>query len=279
VAQPPARGPDSGTGQGKGATVDGIVKAVEPQGMNYLEVTVVTDDRSERTVWCHGGMRSSRLVEAPSGVVEDPNRGTRVFRNGREVEWLELKPGRQIRATGTWRREEGADLLYADRIDLLASGQVRPGGTSEAGGGKASAVDASAFVGTWRYHDPSYAPNATNYLKVSPAGAGRFKLVEGYRDDHTARYADRDGIYWTPAEIRKADGIYLRPVNGQLRGEFVSSNFRATHGRDMTYRVTLDLRADGQLQYAVWSSIRGETETLEASRVVAAGLTHGLGDR
>ena len=274
VAEPTARGPDPGAGKGNGATVDGIVKAVEPQGMNYLEVTVVTDDRSERTVQCHGGMRSSRLVTTPSGVVEDPNRGTRVFRNGREVEWLELKPGRQIRATGTWLREEGAVLLYADRIELLDGGQARAGGLSQAGGGKASAVDTGAFVGTWRYHDPSYAPNATNYLKISPAGSGRFKLVEGYQDQHTAPYADRDGIYWTPAEIRKADGIYLRPVNRQLQGEFVSPNFRATHGRDMTYRMTLDLRPDGRLQYAVWSSIRGETETLEASRVVAAGSTH-----
>jgi hypothetical protein len=67
--------------------------------------------------------------------------------------------------------------------------------------------------------------------------------------------------------LKNTDGIYLKPSESKLMGKFVSSNFYATHGQDFTYKIVITLKSDYKVLYSVNSSIRGETEMHEATKV------------
>jgi hypothetical protein len=115
-------------------------------------------------------------------------------------------------------------------------------------------VDFAEFVGMWEY-----APDSLQkmYFTVKEEQPGRFKFVEGFE------YNGK--ITWAKTMVNHADGIYLKPLNGKLAGRFTSPNFRATHGHDITYRITLSLEPNGKLLYAVSSEL--EPERYHATKV------------
>jgi hypothetical protein len=120
--------------------------------------------------------------------------------------------------------------------------------------------DTCNFCGIWEYYDRE--SQSKYYLKINTAGAGRFRLIPGYTGVGSQ-------IAWQDGEqsglvISNADGIYLKPVMGKLVGSFVSMNFRATGGRESTYRITCELRPNGRMMYTVTSS--GFTEKHEATK-------------
>lgn len=114
---------------------------------------------------------------------------------------------------------------------------------------------AAKFCGIWVYDDSGH----KNYLKVTQEGSDKFKFSCGYI------YEGK--IVWMTPYISNADGIYLKLVNGKMIGEFVSSNFYATHGMEFTYKITLDIKSKDKLLYSVFSSIRGETDIREATKI------------
>lgn len=94
-----------------------------------------------------------------------------------------------------------------------------------------------------------------DYLRITKAGLGKFKLDIGSEYKGKITWSD-EGVV-----INNADAIYLQPIGGKLTGRFVSPNFYATHGMDFTYKITCELKNDGELVFSVWCSIRGgETE-------------------
>ena len=112
------------------------------------------------------------------------------------------------------------------------------------------------FCGTWEYSQYG----SKNYLKIDRYDSTILKLISGYK------YKGR--IIWCPAEIANTDGIYLRSSNGQMKAEFVSSNFYPTHGDMCTYRITLDVLSINRILYTVYCSVRGgETDKLVATKV------------
>jgi hypothetical protein len=122
--------------------------------------------------------------------------------------------------------------------------------------------DACTLCGVWKYVDNTLnGGGSKHYLRISQAGAGKFKLSEGWEYEGAINWSD-DGVM-----IRNADGIYLKPINGRLVGRFVSGNFRATHGHEFIYKITCELKSNNKLLYSVWSSIRGETDKQEATKI------------
>lgn len=103
------------------------------------------------------------------------------------------------------------------------------------------------FIGVWEYASE---PARKMYFKVTEQQAGRFKFVEGFEW--------QGNISWAGSMINYADGIYLKPSNSGLQGTFVSPNFRATHGHDIRYRITLTPQPNGQLVYSVSSQLGPE---------------------
>jgi hypothetical protein len=94
-----------------------------------------------------------------------------------------------------------------------------------------------------------------DYLRITKAGAGKFKLNIGSEYEGKITWSDEGTV------INNADAIYLRLMDGKLTGRFVSPNFYATHGMDFTYKLTCELKNDNELVFSVWCSIRGgETE-------------------
>ncbi len=128
--------------------------------------------------------------------------------------------------------------------------------------------DACTFCGVWEYNEGG----SKRYLKITNAGMGKVKLIEGFESQGKISWHDYfmykgklsgfDGVM-----IRNADGIYLKPINGRLVGTFVSPNFYATHGAEFTYKITCTLQSNDQLLYSVWSSIRGVTNKQIATRI------------
>lgn len=124
----------------------------------------------------------------------------------------------------------------------------------------AASSDACDFCGIWEYYDRE--SQSKNYLKITKAGAARFRLIPGY-------IGVGSRIAWQDSEqsglvISNADGIYLKPVMGKLVGSFASMNFRATGGQQSTYKITCELRPNGKMIYTVTSS--GFTERHEATK-------------
>jgi hypothetical protein len=114
---------------------------------------------------------------------------------------------------------------------------------------------ADSYCGIWEYDENG----AKNYLKITKEKSGRFRFDEGYK------YEGK--ICWMETMIENADGIYLKLTDGKLKGEFVSSNFRPTHGMEFLYKITLDFKSNNKLFYSIWSEIRGETDEYEAIRI------------
>jgi hypothetical protein len=113
---------------------------------------------------------------------------------------------------------------------------------------------AEKFSGTWAYDDHG----STSYFRVSRAGS-RFRFELRYK---------YEGKFSSAAlMVKGADGVYLQPVDGELKGEFISGNFYATHGEDFTYRVTLAAETNEKLSYSVYSSIDQVTKKVEATKI------------
>ncbi len=85
----------------------GIIKVSQPVGNNYLKMTVVDSKKKEAQIWCSTNK-------------------TRNFRNTEQVAWGELQADRKIGPIGKWIKEEGGNLLHAEKIDLL-EGQLTTG--------------------------------------------------------------------------------------------------------------------------------------------------------
>jgi hypothetical protein len=120
--------------------------------------------------------------------------------------------------------------------------------------------DAAKFSGIWKCDDES-GYQGKCYLKIIKEKSGRFKFITGFKNE------DKDKISWVEPMLKDTDGIYLKLSKGKLKGEFVSYSFYATHGEEYTYKITLDLISNNKLLYSVYSSIRGETEKLEATKI------------
>ena len=105
-----------------------------------------------------------------------------------------------------------------------------------------------------------------------------FHLTEGNQDRQNPFFADKETIMWTKQNeyCNTGSPIKLSLAKGMLKGKFVAGCFRATHGFDFTYEVSVKLQADGKILYSVWSSAdgkHGDTETYEAIRVGATEAT------
>lgn len=123
-------------------------------------------------------------------------------------------------------------------------------------------ADVCVFCGTWNYVGNVFAVDpGKSYLKISQAGTGKFKIIEGFYQDGK--------ITWHDDPVRNANGIYLRMLNGRLEGRFVTSNFLySTHGNETTYTITCELISNNKMRYSVWSAIRGgKAEKFVATKI------------
>lgn len=114
------------------------------------------------------------------------------------------------------------------------------------------------YCGTWEYED-KYASGQKMYLKITKDKPGQFRFERGYKY--------KGDMIWNEIYIENGSGIYLRPSKDKLKGEFVSGNFYATHGQPFTYKITFDIKSDNKMLYSVFSSIRGETDKYEVTKV------------
>jgi len=114
------------------------------------------------------------------------------------------------------------------------------------------------YIGTWEYED-KYSPGRKTYLKITKQALGIYKFERGY--------IYQGNIIWMEPSIENANGIFLKPLNGKLKGEFVSGNFYATHGMNFNYKITLDIKPNNKMVYSVFSSIRGETDKYDATKM------------
>jgi hypothetical protein len=122
-------------------------------------------------------------------------------------------------------------------------------------------TDDCAFCGTWHFVGSpiEVIPNGY-YLKISRAGTGKLKLIEGFNEG--------DKISWSDDPVRNADGIYLKMLNGRLEARFVTSNFLySTQGNETTYRITCELLSSKKMRYSVWSAIRGKTDKFVGTNI------------
>jgi hypothetical protein len=116
-------------------------------------------------------------------------------------------------------------------------------------------VQSCAYCGDWQYDKPF---EGRSYIRVVKVGANRFQLIPGFEYENKITWQEE-------VMIRNANGIFLREVSGKLTGRFISANFRATHGHEMTYVITCSLRKDGKLDYT--ESMEGEVEKYIAKRL------------
>lgn len=107
------------------------------------------------------------------------------------------------------------------------------------------------FLGVWTYSKDF---NEKHYLRITRDQQGRFQFDEGWNDD--PKVASK--ITWSRGVLMltNADGIFLKPVKGRLQANFVSANFRATHGMDFTYQITLQFQPNGKLLYSLSGDIQ-----------------------
>lgn len=115
------------------------------------------------------------------------------------------------------------------------------------------------FCGTWQYRESQ----SDFYLRITEVGTNKFRLSPG-------SVGVGGQIYWLDSEggaldVRNADGIYLKSVNGKLVGSFASINFHTTGGAERTYKITCQLKPNGKMVYTVTSS--GFTERHVATKI------------
>ena len=136
-------------------------------------------------------------------------------------------------------------LLFAATNHAQSSRDGRRSGTRASTN---TGTDFSHFIGTWEYSDES---SRKSYIQITEEQPGRFKFMQGFEYE--------GNISWAATMVNGADAIYLKPLRGKLVGRFVSPNFRATHGYDITYRITLSLQSNGQLLYSLSGDLAPET--------------------
>ncbi len=106
------------------------------------------------------------------------------------------------------------------------------------------------YCGIWEYE----VSGGKLFFKISKMRDGRFKFNEGYKYEGE--------LVWMDGGVKNADGIYLGYKNGKTQSEFVSFNFRPTHGQDTVYKITLELKSENRIRYSV------NGEIIEATRIV-----------
>lgn len=111
------------------------------------------------------------------------------------------------------------------------------------------------YCGVWEYDQYG----SKSYFKITDVGNGKFRFVPGNKYE--------GNITFHEPMLTNASAIYLKYVKGKLKGKFISGNFYATHAQDFTYKITCDLKSDDKLTYSVNSSIRGETDVAEATKI------------
>lgn len=94
-----------------------------------------------------------------------------------------------------------------------------------------------------------------SYLKITKDSYGRFVFNEGYKNEG---YTE---IYWPETMLEYGDAIYLKPLDGKLKGSFVSYNFRPTHGQPFTYNITIEITSDDKLLYNM------DNNVIEATKI------------
>jgi hypothetical protein len=173
----------------------------------------------------------------------------------------------------TWRKKTTLIRVYAEReFDQTYAGlRPCPLHTTQTDDGFACESetiranerepDACAFCGTWHFvGSPIEVIPNDYYLKISQAGTGKFKVVEGFNQNGK--------INWYDEPVRNAAGIYLKMLNGRLEGRFVTSNFLySTHGNETTYKITCELISNNKMRYSVWSAIRGKTDKFVGTKI------------
>ncbi|MEJ7860906.1 MAG: hypothetical protein WKF90_04630 [Pyrinomonadaceae bacterium] len=105
-----------------------------------------------------------------------------------------------------------------------------------------SSTDFDKFIGAWEYA-PEYSTSKEKCFKITKEQPKKFKFVEGFK------YQGK--ITWTDPMLSRGDAIYLKPLNGKLVGQFSSANFRATHGYELIYQITLSLEDNGEIIYSI----------------------------
>lgn len=111
------------------------------------------------------------------------------------------------------------------------------------------------YCGVWEYDQYG----SKSYFKITDVGNGKFRFIPGNKYE--------GNITFHEPMLTNASAIYLKYVKGKLKGKFISGNFYATHAQDFTYKITCDLKSDDKLTYSVNSSIRGETDVAEATKI------------
>lgn len=137
----------------------------------------------------------------------------------------------------------------------------------------------NSATGMVYFEVPSTKPDQYMIVPAAPKGYDRFigewSANDGLNDvffrvtkDLTGRYKFEEGFLSEPGKSKKitwneglvmlngTDSIYLKPVAGKMQARFVSGNFRATHGHDFRYTVTLELLPDGRIAYTLGGDLR-----------------------
>ena len=112
------------------------------------------------------------------------------------------------------------------------------------------------FCGIWECDGKH---EGKSYLKITKENSGVFKF--------SRRYKCQDKAKWPEYVLGNANGFYLRPSSDGLQGESISSNYYATHGMEFEHGIILQMKSYNMLLYSVWSSIRGETDISEATKI------------
>lgn len=111
------------------------------------------------------------------------------------------------------------------------------------------------FCGIWEYEEYG----TKQYFKIiKEENKLKFLIGSLYNGD----------IIWDNQPfLKNTDGIYLKRFGNQLKANFISSNFYPTHGKEFSYKISLDKKSKDILLYSVYSSIRGENKIKEAKRI------------
>lgn len=96
------------------------------------------------------------------------------------------------------------------------------------------------------------------YIKIVKRGAAAAELREGWESNGRKYWAQRNNT------------VRLSPIgDGRLGGRIKSYNFRATHGNEFEYTVTLEAMPNDELQYTVMSGLPSGKEVWKATRAHA----------
>lgn len=162
-----------------------------------------------------------------------------VSSSGHKPDWFKYVAG------GYWSKDNGSPFMPNDKNSISVPSSKRNTNTLS----KTIAPvpkQYEKFLGVWTYSNDI---NEKHYLRITRDQQGRFQFDEGWNDDPTLAAK----ITWSRGVLMltDADGIFLKPIKGRLQANFVSSNFRATHGMEFTYQVTLQFQPNGTLLFSL----------------------------